>query len=86
MDHINISPQDLSVIVAAAVAAELDKRDAKHSNTLVSRKITAQRLGVDVSTLWRWAKTGYLQPLRIGGKVSYREEAIIEIENGKRIV
>lgn len=33
---------------------------------------TAEILGVDKSTLWRWNKCGYLSNVKIGSKVRYR--------------
>lgn len=33
---------------------------------------TAEMLGVDKSTLWRWNKCGYLSNVKIGSKVRYR--------------
>ena len=32
---------------------------------LLSRDVTAKRLDVDPSTLWRWEKAGYLRPICI---------------------
>lgn len=39
----------------------------------------SQRLHVDKSTLWRWAKTGYLTPVEVGGKRLYRQSDIDNI-------
>lgn len=45
-------------------------------------KETAQRLAVDVSTLWRWDKQGYLVPVKLGRKVLYKESDIIKVLEG----
>ena len=37
---------------------------------------TAQMLGVDKSTLWRWNKCGYLTNIKVGSKVRYRESDV----------
>ena len=37
---------------------------------------TAQMLGVDKSTLWRWNKCNYLTNVKIGSKVRYRESDV----------
>lgn len=42
------------------------------SETYPSIKKVAEILDVDKSTLWRWAKSGYLVPIEIGGKRRYR--------------
>lgn len=38
----------------------------------LTRKETAEMLGVTTTTLWQWAKAGYLVPVKIGTKVMYR--------------
>ena len=53
---------------------------------LVSRTKTAELLGVDLSTLNRWEKTGYLLPVRIGRRVLYRAQDIRDsLERGRKI-
>ena len=51
--------------------------DIKHpapstSDRLLSPKETATMLDVDLSTLFRWDKLGYLIKIKIGGKARYR--------------
>ena len=36
----------------------------------------SQLLHVDKSTLWRWAKNGYLSPVEIGGRRLYRKSDV----------
>ena len=43
---------------------------------------TADKLGVDVSTLWRWDKTGYLKKIKVGNKIRYRESDVIKLMEG----
>lgn len=43
---------------------------------------TAEKLGVDISTLWRWDKTGYLKKIKIGGAVRYRESDVLKLMEG----
>lgn len=50
---------------------------------LVTRAQAAERLGVDLSTLYRWEKDGYLPAVRIGRKVFYEEDLIRAMEEGK---
>lgn len=57
--------QEQAQATAAAVA------DAKEKPTL-TRIEAAEMLGVALSTLWKWAKSGYLVPVKIGNKVLYR--------------
>jgi excisionase family DNA binding protein len=43
-----------------------------NTETYLSVDQTAKMLNVDRSTLYRWANSGYLVPLEIGGKRRYR--------------
>jgi hypothetical protein len=45
---------------------------AQKSETYISRQRASEMLEVDLSTLWRWAKQGYLVPVSVGGKKRYR--------------
>jgi predicted DNA-binding transcriptional regulator AlpA len=51
---------------------------------LLTRKEVLKILGVDASTLWRWAKTGYLLPFDFGGQKRYRASDIRALVEGKR--
>ncbi len=44
----------------------------------------AEMLDVDKSTLWRWAKCGYLVPIEVGGKRRYRMSDVKAILEGGR--
>lgn len=72
----------------SAVQNALDARERKKGETtLISRDAAARRLGVDVSTLWRWNKSGYLKvSTRIGRSCWYTEAAIRRVERGEREV
>ena len=50
----------------------------------VEPKEISQILGVSITTLWRWAKRGYLVPVEIGGKRRYKMSEIKTILNGSR--
>ena len=45
---------------------------AKKNETYVTTDEASKQLHVDRSTLWRWAKTGYLMPIEVGGKRFYK--------------
>ena len=38
----------------------------------LTQKETAEKLNVSENTLWRWKKTGYLTPVKVGNSVYYR--------------
>ena len=54
------------------------------SGRIVYAKQTIALLGVDSSTLWRWAKSGYLVPVEYGGQRRYRVADVQRILNGGR--
>ena len=60
-------------------AEEAAKRENERRNTIISAKEAANRLSVTMSTLWRWEKTKYLVPIKIGRRNSYRLADILDI-------
>ena len=70
--------------VMKAVNAALDAREEKKREILLSREAVAERLHVNVATLWRWAKSNYLSPTRIGRKVWYYESQIERLLHGEK--
>ena len=71
-------------IVESAVEKAIAAYLAPNKQVLVSRKAAAIRLGVDVSTLWRWDKSGYLPvTVRRVKFVYYSKEAIRSLESGE---
>lgn len=42
----------------------------------------AAKLGVDISTLWRWDKTDFLKKIKVGKKIFYKESDILKLMEG----
>jgi len=57
---------------------------AQQNETYKTRLETCDFLKVDQSTLWRYAKRGYLIPVEVGGKRMYRMSDLKRILNGGR--
>ena len=57
-----------SVWRTAAVPSPLVSPALPQTGELYTRKQTIALLGIDSSTLWRWAKSGYLVPVEYGGQ------------------
>ena len=72
--------EDLKWMVTEWLQEELAKR-TKKQEVYLSRTKTALMLNVTLSTLWRWDKENYLTPVRVGGKVMYRESDIQRVIN-----
>ena len=86
MEKVLLSVEELNALMISAVQNALDARERKEGETtLISRDAAARRLGVDVSTLWRWNKSGYLKvSTRIGRSCWYTEASLKRIERGER--
>ena len=81
---LTMEEEKMQLLVKQAVEKALASYLAPNKQVLVSRKAAAIRLGVDVSTLWRWDKSGYLPvTVRRGKFVYYSEEAIRRLESGE---
>ena len=77
----------IKTLVENAVEKALAAYLAPSKQILVSRKAAAIRLNVDVSTLWRWDKSGYLPvTVRRGKFVYYSEEALRRLESGETLL
>lgn len=74
---------ELNAAIHDAVNAALDARESGRRLVLLSREATAKRLHVNVSTLWRWKRSGYLLPAKtLGRRDWYSIDAIELHENG----
>ena len=58
---------------------------ASHEN-LLTKKEVLEKFDVCHTTLWNWERKGYLIPVKIGRKISYRQADLerIIIERGSR--
>ena len=72
--------------IAKQVLAGMQGEGKKFKTITDFRKAreTADFLNIDPSTLARWEKSGYLIPVRIGGRKMYRVEDIEAILNGEK--
>ena len=78
---ISVSLDDLLTAGRTLRDEILDSRDSpapvlpapvKEEDDLLTKKEALQKLGVSVTTLWRWAQDGYLTPIKVGIQVRYR--------------
>lgn len=54
-------------------AAEMKQSEpVQKEEVYLSAKEAAKKLGVDLSTLWRWDRSGYLKKIKVGKSVKYR--------------
>lgn len=50
--------------------------------TYLTANETADKLGVNLSTLWRWDRSDYLKKIKVGKKIIYRESDVIKLMEG----
>lgn len=55
---------------------QMPKLEVQSEDISYSTEQVVQLLGVDKSTLWRWQKSGYLLPFKIGNKNYYSKTDI----------
>lgn len=71
-----VDAADLKAVVSdmwgAHVTQTKEAIAADRERPTMTREDAAKALNVTLSTLWRWAKMGYLNPVKIGTKVLYR--------------
>lgn len=53
----------------------------QEENCLTAQE-TADKLGVDITTLWRWNKSGYLKRIKVGKAIRYRESDVLSLMEG----
>ena len=86
--HISIvvTPADLREfaisLINETLAAKTEERPAEEE--YLSPTDTASKLGVSKNTLWRWAKRGYLVPIKVGGENRYKSTDIDRILEGEK--
>ena len=80
--HISIvvTPADLREFAISLINETLAaKSEQKPVEEYLQRSEAARILGVSTNTLWRWAKDGYLSPVKIGHKSAYKLSDINKI-------
>lgn len=67
------------------VRANLEREVArKQSVVYLTREQVLDKLNIVPSTLWRWAKRGYLVPVKVGGENRYKSTDIDRILEGEQ--
>lgn len=81
-----VTPADLKEFALYVLEnAEADKARQQHEGKTFLTSAEAQKaLGVKRTTLWRWERSGYLTPVRLGRSPRYRREDIERLINGAK--
>lgn len=87
---LNIKGEDLLTfadsLIAKAKEQLLPVMVSAAKEQLLSKKEVLEKFNVCPTTLWNWSRSGYLIPVKIGRKVSYRQADIerLIIERGSK--
>ncbi len=74
---------EANTALIAATKRELEQLITdQNAETYPTRDKVMEMLDVSQSTLWRWAKDGYLVPLNVGGKRRYKMSDVKRILEG----
>ena len=74
---IAVTPTDLKEFALCLIRETLSARNQEpQSETYLTPDEAALELGVSPTTLWRWDKTDYLKPVKVGRKSRYRRSDI----------
>lgn len=88
--NISVSVEVDDLLKFANLLIEKTKRELEETiktekiETQLSPKEVSGMLGVDLSTLWRWQKRGYLVPVEVGGKRRYKMSDVKSLLDGGR--
>lgn len=82
--NVTVRLEDLRCWHEELTAAPPTISNQPNASELYTRKQTIALLGVDSSTLWRWAKSGYLVPVEYGGQRRYHANDVQRILKGDR--
>ena len=77
-----ISALDLKEFIVSLIEEHSQNSVSIPTEKYLTTEETAQRLGCDISTLWRWDKSGYLKKIKLGNKVRYRESDVLKLMVG----
>lgn len=84
-----ITKEDLQSVVCSMVENLLEQFKANESKettkeNLLSTKEVKEIFHVQTSSLWVWAKRGYLKPIKLGNKNYYKQSDINELLNERQ--
>lgn len=68
-----VSADDLKEFASSLIEEAQKLKPEQKDEQMYSPRAFANRHGVTTSTLWRWCKSGLLTPVRVGGRVYYRD-------------
>lgn len=75
-----VSVADLKEFGASLIEEAQKVGSEQKDEKMFAPREFAKRHGVATTTLWRWCKSGLLTPVRVGGRVYYRDSDLRIVE------
>lgn len=81
---ITVTPTDLKEFALSLIDEAINiGRKQKIPESYLTQKEVAEKLNVSENTLWRWKKTKYLVPSKVGNSVYYKLSDIEKLLEGR---
>ncbi len=81
MEHILTTPEELRSLISECLKQERQNishaPEPKLDTEYITRKQTAEILGISLPTLGLWSKTGVIPAYRIASRVRYKREEVM---------
>ena len=77
-----MTASDLEAALKGFVSEVIAEMQQENETRMITRQEARRRLDVDLSTLWRWDRAGYLKAHHRGKAVLYLEKDVEELEKG----
>lgn len=75
---IQLTREEIQQIIRSEIASALAAMQSKAEDELLSRRSTAEYLGVTLPTLNAWEKKGYIKAKRIGARVYFMKSSLMK--------
>lgn len=82
---VTVTTADLKEFALCLIKETRELKDGKpeaEERYLTTRE-TAKKLGVSENTLWRWGRSKYLAPVKVGGTLYYKMSDIEKLLKGR---
>lgn len=66
------------------ISSPTGDKDTSATASFITREQMISDFGISATTLWRWDKSGYLIPYKLGTKVLYKAEEVLKVMEVKR--
>ena len=78
----NVSVSELQELISEAVKSQFSQIEKPEPQPeFITRKKTAELLGISLPTLWAWTRDGKIPAYRIGTRVRYKKSEVLNSLN-----